>query len=39
VLKNPVGSAPGFCLTWKKALIISLPGVPRLRDFATNRHE
>ena len=27
VLKNPVGSAPGFCLTWKKALIISLPGV------------
>lgn len=29
VLKNPVGSAPGFCLAWKKALIISLPGVPR----------
>jgi nicotinamide-nucleotide amidase len=29
VLKNPVGSAPGFYLTWKKALIISLPGVPR----------
>ena len=29
ILKNPVGSAPGFCLTWKKALIISLPGVPR----------
>ncbi|MDZ4734437.1 MAG: competence/damage-inducible protein A [Nitrospirota bacterium] len=29
VLKNPVGSAPGFCLTWKKALIISLPGVQR----------
>jgi len=29
VLKNPVGSAPGFCLIWKKALIISLPGVPR----------
>ena len=29
VLKNPVGSAPGFCLTWKKAVIISLPGVPR----------
>ena len=28
VLKNPVGSAPGFSLTWKKALIISLPGVP-----------
>ena len=29
VLKNPVGSAPGFCLTWRKALIVSLPGVPR----------
>ena len=29
VLKNPVGSAPGFCLRWKRALIISLPGVPR----------
>ena len=29
VLRNPVGSAPGFCLTWKKALVISLPGVPR----------
>jgi nicotinamide-nucleotide amidase len=29
VLKNPIGSAPGFCLTWKKALIVSLPGVPR----------
>jgi nicotinamide-nucleotide amidase len=29
VLKNPVGSAPGFCLTWKKSLIISVPGVPR----------
>src|SRR5262245_13367861 len=29
VLKNPVGSAPGFFLTWKKALIFSLPGVPR----------
>ena len=29
VLKNPVGSAPGFCLTWKNALIVSLPGVPR----------
>ena len=29
VLQNPVGSAPGFCLTWKKALVISLPGVPR----------
>jgi nicotinamide-nucleotide amidase len=29
VLKNAVGSAPGFCLTWKKVLIVSLPGVPR----------
>jgi nicotinamide-nucleotide amidase len=29
VLNNPVGSAPGFCLTWKKAVIVSLPGVPR----------
>jgi competence/damage-inducible protein CinA-like protein len=29
VLANPVGSAPGFCLTWKNALIVSLPGVPR----------
>jgi nicotinamide-nucleotide amidase len=29
VLKNPVGSAPGFSLIWKKASIISLPGVPR----------
>jgi nicotinamide-nucleotide amidase len=29
VLNNPVGSAPGFCLAWKKALILSLPGVPR----------
>ena len=28
ILKNPVGSAPGFFLTWKKALIVSLPGVP-----------
>jgi len=29
MLKNPVGSAPGFYLTWKKTLIVSLPGVPR----------
>jgi nicotinamide-nucleotide amidase len=29
MLTNPVGSAPGFCLTWRKALIVSLPGVPR----------
>ena len=29
VLKNPIGSAPGFCLSWRKTLIVSLPGVPR----------
>lgn len=29
VLANPVGSAPGLCLAWKNALIVSLPGVPR----------
>ncbi|HEY5627165.1 MAG TPA: competence/damage-inducible protein A [Nitrospira sp.] len=29
VLANSVGSAPGFCLSWKRATIISLPGVPR----------
>lgn len=29
VLANPVGSAPGFCLTWKGAVLVSLPGVPR----------
>jgi nicotinamide-nucleotide amidase len=29
VLANPVGSAPGFAVTWKGALIVSLPGVPR----------
>jgi nicotinamide-nucleotide amidase len=29
VLKNSIGSAPGFCLSWKKVLIASLPGVPR----------
>jgi nicotinamide-nucleotide amidase len=29
ILKNPIGSAPGFCLAWKKAMIVSLPGVPR----------
>lgn len=29
VLPNPVGSAPGFALTWKGAVIITLPGVPR----------
>ncbi len=29
VLTNPVGSAPGFTLTWKGAFIAVLPGVPR----------
>lgn len=29
VVSNPVGSAPGFWLSWKGATIISLPGVPR----------
>lgn len=29
VLPNPVGSAPGFSLSWKRATLISLPGVPR----------
>src|SRR5262249_16921369 len=28
VLENPVGSAPGFSLVWRKALIVCLPGVP-----------
>jgi nicotinamide-nucleotide amidase len=29
VLPNPVGSAPGFSLSWKGTTLISLPGVPR----------
>ena len=29
VLPNPVGSAPGFALSWKRACVIALPGVPR----------
>jgi len=28
VLENPIGSAPGFWLNWKQALVIALPGVP-----------
>ncbi len=32
VLPNPVGSAPGFWLTWKRATVIALPGVPREMD-------
>lgn len=29
VVANPVGSAPGFYLSWKRATLIALPGVPR----------
>ena len=29
VLFNPVGSAPGFALTWNGCLVAALPGVPR----------
>jgi len=32
VLPNPTGSAPGFALTWRGALVIVLPGVPREMD-------
>lgn len=28
VLSNPVGSAPGFALTWKGTYLAALPGVP-----------
>ena len=28
VLPNPVGSAPGFALTWRNAHVFALPGVP-----------
>jgi nicotinamide-nucleotide amidase len=28
VLRNPVGSAPGFMLSWRRCLIAALPGVP-----------
>ena len=28
VVTNPVGSAPGFLLSWKGAIVIALPGVP-----------
>ena len=28
VVPNPVGSAPGFWLSWRGAIVISLPGVP-----------
>ena len=29
VIPNPVGSAPGFWVSWKGATVVSLPGVPR----------
>ncbi|MFO0707295.1 MAG: competence/damage-inducible protein A [Nitrospira sp.] len=29
VIANPVGSAPGFSLSWKGAMLVALPGVPR----------
>ncbi len=32
VMPNPVGSAPGFALFWKRAVLIALPGVPREMD-------
>src|SRR5689334_1533993 len=32
VLPNSIGSAPGFWLTWKHSIVISLPGVPREMD-------
>ena len=28
VVPNPVGSAPGFWLSWRGAMLVSLPGVP-----------
>lgn len=28
VIHNPVGSAPGFALTWRNARVVALPGVP-----------
>lgn len=36
VLPNPVGSAPGFWLSWKGATVISLPGVPREMEAMMN---
>ena len=28
VLANPIGSAPGFSLSWRGCLVVALPGVP-----------
>jgi nicotinamide-nucleotide amidase len=28
VLANPAGSAPGFCLSWRRSFLAALPGVP-----------
>jgi len=28
VVPNPIGSAPGFWLSWRRSTVISLPGVP-----------
>ncbi|MBY0249131.1 MAG: competence/damage-inducible protein A [Nitrospiraceae bacterium] len=32
VMPNPVGSAPGFAVFWKRAVLVALPGVPREMD-------
>lgn len=37
VVANPVGSAPGFILEWKGAVVVSLPGVPgEMEAMVTN---
>ncbi|HJT21883.1 MAG TPA: competence/damage-inducible protein A [Nitrospira sp.] len=36
VISNPVGSAPGFWLEWKRTVLISLPGVPREMEAMMN---
>jgi nicotinamide-nucleotide amidase len=37
VLPNPVGSAPGLALLWKKTLVVALPGVPREMETMMER--
>jgi nicotinamide-nucleotide amidase len=32
VIPNPVGSAPGFAVSWKRTVLVALPGVPREMD-------